>query len=57
MDAEWLNYTLAYAIHANCGATDVSVLKAAVESVLEHHLNNHSLCALCALPYVGFGAK
>jgi hypothetical protein len=32
-------------ICVNCGCCgEVDILRAAVESVLEHHFNNHSLC-------------
>jgi hypothetical protein len=45
MDAECLKHNLSYAIGVNCSLT-LAVLKAAVESVLEHHFNNHSLYGL-----------
>ena len=43
MDAERLKCNVSYAIQLNCCVTNVSVLKKAIESVLEHHFNNHSL--------------
>jgi hypothetical protein len=32
------------AIRCNCACGDVTVLKRAVECVLQHHFNNHSIC-------------
>jgi hypothetical protein len=45
MDAKHLKHNLSYAIRINCHST-LAVLRGAVESVLEHHFNNHSLCGL-----------
>jgi hypothetical protein len=44
MDAERLKRNMSYAIRTTCASKDLSVMKKAVESVLEHHFNNHSLC-------------
>jgi hypothetical protein len=44
MDAERLKRKLSYVVRVNCRTTDIEVLRKAIESVLEHHFNNHSLC-------------
>jgi hypothetical protein len=44
MDAERLKRNLSYTIWVNCGTKDITILKKAIELVLEHHFNNHSLC-------------
>ena len=44
MDAERMKRNLSYAIRCNCACGDVTVLKRAVECVLEHHFNNHNMC-------------
>jgi hypothetical protein len=43
MDAERLKRNLSYAIRVNCRGS-LNDMKKAIESVLEHHFNNHSLC-------------
>jgi hypothetical protein len=43
MDAERLKRNLSYAIRVNCGGS-LEEMRRAIESVLEHHFNNHSLC-------------
>jgi hypothetical protein len=45
MDAERLKRNLSYAIRVNC-TKGITEMKKAVESVLEHHFNNHGLCGL-----------
>jgi hypothetical protein len=45
MDAKRLKRNLSYAIRVNFRST-LAVSRGAVESVLEHHFNNHSLCGL-----------
>jgi hypothetical protein len=45
LDAERMKRNLSYAIRCNCCCGNVEVLKKAVECVLEHHFNNHSLCS------------
>jgi hypothetical protein len=44
MDGGQLKLNLSYINRVNCCATDICGLKNAVESVLEHHFNKHSLC-------------
>jgi hypothetical protein len=44
LDAERLKRNVSYAIRSNCKEKEVSVLKNAVEAVLEHHFGNHSKC-------------
>jgi hypothetical protein len=44
MNAKRLKRNLSYTIRVNCCASDIEVLRMAIESVLEHHFNNHSLC-------------
>jgi hypothetical protein len=44
LDAERLKRNLSFAIRINCMCRDIQVLKDAVESVLEHHFNDHRLC-------------
>jgi hypothetical protein len=44
LDAERIKRNLSYAIRVNCGNEEVATLKTAVESVLEHHFGNHTLC-------------
>jgi hypothetical protein len=44
MDAKRLKRNLSYTIRVNCHSMDIQVLRNAVELVLEHHFNKHSLC-------------
>jgi hypothetical protein len=44
LDAKQMNHNLSYAIRCDCAyCGDVAVFKKAVECVLEHHFNNHSM--------------
>ena len=44
LDAEQLKCNVYYAICSNCTCKDMAVMKLVIESVLEHHFNNHSKC-------------
>jgi hypothetical protein len=44
LDAKQMKRNLSYAIRCNCACGNATVLKRAVKCVLEHHLNNHSMC-------------